>query len=76
MLTITEALAQAAAEPTARRGDIERILGELSPGDADALLAALNSTMGAKRIADALRLAGHDVGRGSVEGWRGRHGAR
>ena len=73
MATLADALARAATAPT-RRGDIEQILDQLPPDDADALVAAMRSSMGAAKIAGVLREAGFTVGRGSVEGWRGRNG--
>ena len=71
MTALSDALARAAQAP-ARRGEIERILDDLPPDDAAALIAAMRSKMGAARIAAALRETGHDVGRGAIEGWRGR----
>ena len=75
MATLSDALARAAQAP-ARLGDIERILDELPPDEADALIAAMRSSMGAARIAGAMREAGYHIGRGAVEGWRGRNVAR
>ena len=75
MATLADALARAAQTPARRRG-IERILDELEPDQADALIAAMRSTMGAAKIAGVLREAGYDVGRGAVEGWRGRNVTR
>lgn len=75
MAGLSDAIARAAEAP-ARKGDIERILDDLPPDDAEALIAAMRSTMGAARIAGAMREAGYDVGRGAIEGWRGRNVAR
>ena len=75
MAALSDALARAAQAP-ARRGEIEQILDQLEPDEADALIAAMRSPMGAARIAGALREAGYHIGRGAVEGWRGRNVAR
>lgn len=72
--SLAAALEAAAADD--KRGQVERLLDDMSPADADVLRAALMGPLSSKRIAAALDTVGHTVGRNAIDGWRTRNGAR
>jgi prolyl-tRNA editing enzyme YbaK/EbsC (Cys-tRNA(Pro) deacylase) len=75
-LSLTEALAAAAAEQPSQARLVETLLASLPKGEAAALVSAMESQMSAKRIAAAMTAAGYPMGRGAIEGWRNRNAAR
>lgn len=72
--SLADALADANVDD--KRGQVERLLAELPPKDAEVLEAALRGPMSSKRISAALSAIGKPVGRNAIDGWRTRHGVR